>query len=87
MEPASPSTVLKISFNTRGETVDETLEMLPQETLGQFTARCLVEVAEYFRSDWKNWYRLQGEIETDWLSEQLMYRYLNGRNEDVDADG
>jgi len=40
---------------------------------------CFNEVTEYFRFDWKNWYRLQGEVETDWLSESSMFDLLNKR--------
>ena len=75
----TPASRLEISFNSRGRTVDRTLEMLPHEDLNRFLQRCFEEVTEYFRFDWKNWYRLQGEVETDWHSESSMFDLLGKR--------
>ena len=77
-EPA-PANRLEISFNSQGTTVDRTMEMLPQEDPNRFLQRCFKEVTEYFRFEWANWYRLQGEVETDWLSESSMFDLLKKR--------
>lgn len=73
------STSLQISFRNQGQTVDRTMEMLPQEDLRCFLERCFQEITEYFRFDWRNSYRLRGEVETEWLSESSMFDLLQER--------
>lgn len=73
------TTRLEISFGNQGQAVDRTMEMQPQEDLRRFLERCSREVTEYFRFDWKNSYRLQGEVETEWLSESSMFDLLRER--------
>ena len=70
---------LEISFNTRGETVDRTTEMMPEEDVDAFLRRCLEEVSLYLKFEWGNRYRLRGEVETDWLSEGSMFDFLRER--------
>jgi len=80
MNDPARSTRLEISFNDQGKPVDRTMEILPQEDLARFLQRCILEVTEYFRFDWRNHYRLRGDSETDWLSERSMSNYLKERS-------
>ncbi len=75
MSRTATGTRMEISFNSYGKKADRTMRKGP-ESLSRFLQRCFEELTQYFRHEWSNWYRLQGEVETDWLSESSMFGFL-----------